>query len=206
MVFDWSLTIAGLGGEVNNHYLHLFISQSPFTAFTDSSLLLLSRLMIMDGSSYTRSGRGRGGISREPGGTRGRPLSRNKHWSANDSRGSTPNHSDSERWERGGHRGGGRGRGASRGAPRQFPNVSLRVNNSSRPEQQPMPQEEVHHEEVKPQVEEEEVNGLDEEMSEDDELDQPFQDIHEPELDTPEDREKFYQEVRFVCVYPFVET
>ncbi|KIM44074.1 hypothetical protein M413DRAFT_9323 [Hebeloma cylindrosporum] len=151
----------------------------------------------MDGSSYTRGGRGRGGIAREPGGTRGRPLSRNKHWSANDSRSSTPNHSDSERWERGGHRGGGRGRGAPRGSPRKFPNVSLRLNNSPKPEQQPVPHAEEHHDEEDPQVEEEEVNGdgHDEEMLEDDELDQPFQEIHEPELDNPEDREKFYQEL-----------
>lgn len=165
--------------------------------------------MTMDGSSYTRGGRGRGGIARESGGTRGRPLSRNKHWSANDSRGSTPNHSDSERWERGGHRGGGRSRGASRGAPRTFPNVSLRVNNLSRPEQQPVPQEEEHHDEEIPQAEEEDVNGEnghDEEMFEDDELDQPFQEIHEPELDNPDDREKFYQEVCFVYIYIFAET
>jgi len=181
--------------ENNNLYLYLFISHSPFT-FTDCRTFL-SRSMTMDGSSYTRGGRGRGSIARESGAIRGRPLSRNKHWSANDSRGSTPNHSDSERWERGGHRGGGRGRGASRGAPRKFPNVSLRVNNLSRPEQQPVPHEEEHHEDETPHVEED-VNGEDghdEEMFEDDEPDQPFQEIHEPELDNPEEREKFYQEV-----------
>src|SRR6266446_6531149 len=110
----------------------------------------------MDGSSYTRVSRGRGGIAREPGGTRGRPVSRNKHWSANDSRG-TLNHSDSDRWERGGHRGGGRGRGAPRGPPRTFPNVSLRVNRPSRPEQ-PVQHENEHHEEVAQQEEEEDDN------------------------------------------------
>ena len=172
------------------------------------SLTALSRSMTMDGSSYTRGGRGRGSIAREPGGTKGRPLSRNKHWSANDSRGSTPNHSDSERWERGGHRGGGRGRGAPRGAPRQFPNVSLRVNNLSRPEQQPVPHEEEHHEDETTHVEEDanEEDGHDEEMFEDDEPDQPFQEIHEPELDNPEEREKFYQEVCFLHIYLFAET
>jgi hypothetical protein len=110
--------------------------------------------------------------------------------------------------ERGGHRGGGRGRGASHGAPRKFPNVSLRVNNLSRPEQQPVPHEEEHHEDETPHVEED-VNGedgQDEEMFEDDEPDQPFQEIHEPELDNPEEREKFYQEVCLPYIYLFAET
>ncbi|KAF9552870.1 hypothetical protein CPC08DRAFT_822619 [Agrocybe pediades] len=171
----------------------------------------------MDGPLYTRGSRGRGGIMHEGGG-RGRPHSRNKHWSASDppSRTTTPNHSDSERWERGGHRGGGRGRGrgAPRGAPRTFPNVSLRVNHAQAPQQHhnrphfvqptiPLPQsEEAYVEEDQGDEEFEEEDAGDGEEHADEEVadeevagDALFPEIHEPVLETAEEREKFYQEL-----------
>ena len=166
----------------------------------------------MDGPLYIRGSRGRGGAVHEGGG-RGRPHSRNKHWSATDgtSRTTTPNHSDSERWERGGHRGGGRGRGIPRGSPRKFPNVTLRVNNTPATQQHrsfvqpPIQAPEPEPEGVQIEMEEEgaqeegdfdEEVGYDEEQVEEDVTQEPlFHEIHEPELETAEEREKFYQEV-----------
>ncbi|KAF8962842.1 SAC3/GANP/Nin1/mts3/eIF-3 p25 family-domain-containing protein [Flammula alnicola] len=158
----------------------------------------------MDGSSYTRAGRGRGGVIHDAGGARGRPHSRNKHWSATDggSRSSTPNRSDSERWERGGYRGGGRGRSSSRGAPRVFHNVSLRVNDSpSQQQRATMDSTPIHngetHDEVGVEGEEhEEDEFYDEEQVMEPEAEEPtHNEINEPELNSPEEREKFYQEL-----------
>ena len=162
----------------------------------------------MDASSYPRGTRGRGNITHDA--ARGRPHSRNKHWSAADSatRSNTPNHSDSERWERGGHRGGGRGRGAPRGVAPVFHNVSLRLNHSPshspQPRRAPVVRQPVHPPEVHEDVEIEEVQDQGDEFDvvEDDMAlgaetnSGAFAEIHEPELDSPEEREKFYQEVR----------
>src|ERR1700683_3073628 len=69
-------------------------------------------------------GRARGAGGHEPNG-RGR-QSKNKTWVAGGSRSgtSTPNHNESDRWERGGHRG---SRGRRTGRPRTFANASLVV-------------------------------------------------------------------------------
>lgn len=163
----------------------------------------------MDASSYPRGSRGRGNLTHDA--ARGRPHSRNKHWSAADSvvRTNTPNHSDSERWERGGHRGGGRGRGALRGVAPIFHNVSLRLNHpphSPQPQRTPVVRQPVHLPEAHEDVEIEEPQGEEDELyDEDDEIEPEaeaysgsFAEIHEPELDSPEEREKFYQEVRAV--------
>ncbi|PPQ97115.1 hypothetical protein CVT26_000597 [Gymnopilus dilepis] len=153
-----------------------------------------SGMATMDGPLHPRGGRGRGGAPVD-GGSRGRPHSRNKHWSATDGtpRSSTPNHVDSERWERGGHRASGRGRGAARGGGRRFPNVSLRVNNGPA-QQTATPPTQVHDTFTEDEAEEdheEEQQGAEEEEEEDE---YPHE-IHEPELNTPEEREQFYQEL-----------
>ncbi|KAF6752642.1 nuclear pore-associated protein [Ephemerocybe angulata] len=128
-------------------------------------------------------GRGRGGYSGDSGG-RGRPLSRNKQWVAGE--GSRPQappvaHTEGERWERGGLRGRGRGRGLSRGgAPvRKFPNATLRVSHSN-PAVAEVPTAP-----VAPQV------GIDD----DDDNDEPLPEIHEPVLETPEERNAFWQKL-----------
>jgi len=142
-------------------------------------------------SPFLRGSRGRGGLGHDG---RGRPLSRNKHWSATDgsrSQTHTPNNGDNERWERGGHRGGVRGRGYSRGAPR-FNNVSLRLDNS---QQQLMPQEVAEtiyvdlDEGLEAMGDEHTVNGDHSMEHEEEDL------IQEPELETQEERDKFYLEV-----------
>ncbi|KAF8151652.1 SAC3/GANP/Nin1/mts3/eIF-3 p25 family-domain-containing protein [Crassisporium funariophilum] len=164
----------------------------------------------MDGFSYPRGrGRGRGATTHDLGPGRERPLSRNKHWTPNDtgSRSNPPNHVDNERWERGGHRGGGRGvRGAARGAPRKFHNVSLRLNNHQRqpehntaPFNAPVQQEEEMHteEEGEEQEGEEEFYETQDnvEVVEQEQVTEPINEIHEPELETAEERERFYQEL-----------
>lgn len=123
----------------------------------------------------------------------GRPRSRNKIWAAGEggsrSGTSTPHHPDSERWERGGHRGGGRGsRGArglrgGRGVPK-FSNVSLRLAPPKNPS--PVDVEEMHGDDAHEAEHEIDVEEEQEEAGV----------IHEPELETQEEREQFYQEVR----------
>ncbi|KJA18922.1 hypothetical protein HYPSUDRAFT_44772 [Hypholoma sublateritium FD-334 SS-4] len=161
----------------------------------------------MDASSYPRGSRGRGNLSHDA--ARGRPHSRNKHWSAADSvaRTNTPNHSDGERWERGGHRGSGRGRGVPRGVAPIFHNVSLRLNHSPfhspQPQRTPVVQQPVHPPEVHEDVEIEGTHDEEDELYEEGDDIEPraetnsgsFAEIHEPELDSPEEREKFYQEL-----------
>ncbi|KAK2464989.1 hypothetical protein APHAL10511_003065 [Amanita phalloides] len=87
----------------------------------------------METIQHARGHRLRGTAQDEVAATR-RLYSRNKQWvaSENGSRTSTntTNHVDDERWERGGHRGGRGVRGVTRGT-RRFPNVSLRVKHSS---------------------------------------------------------------------------
>ena len=148
----------------------------------------------MEGPIFARGGRGRGGTIYDGSGGRGRPTSRNKHWSASEggSRTHTLNSTDSERWERGGYRGGGRGRGGRGNAPK-FHNVSLRLNNTPKqftsPDQPPqLPTDE---ESVYENVDQD-MNG---QVEEDEEDDGSGHVIQEPELDNPEEREKFYQEV-----------
>ena len=148
----------------------------------------------MEPPAFLRGGRGRGGIVHDSTGGRGRPLSRNKHWSALDggSRSHTPNIVDNERWERGGHRGGGRGRGQPRGAAPKFHNVSLRLNNT----RNHVPAPEVLSRPEQPQEDEDDGGTL---ANTDQDMD--FEDdgsghlIQEPELDSQEERDKFYQEV-----------
>lgn len=117
----------------------------------------------------------------------GRPsYSRNNHWVAGDSGQRTTSvnpsyHSDGERWERGGHRGGrgvrGTSRGGSRGGRGRFSNVSLRVNGASR---QGSATPDNHQENA---------------MESNESLEAP--EPEEPELETQEERDKFYQEVRW---------
>ncbi|KAG6844263.1 hypothetical protein H0H87_008299 [Tephrocybe sp. NHM501043] len=129
----------------------------------------------MDSVSHVR-GRGRGN---------GQAHSRNRHWVAADngqrSGSSTPYHSDSERWERGGHRGGHRGRGAPRGRSK-FSNVSLRVTSAPPPNQV---------DSLEP-----DTIFVDENMDEPDDVhveEQVLEQPEEPVLETAEEREKFYQ-------------
>ncbi|KAF9484566.1 hypothetical protein BDN70DRAFT_872349 [Pholiota conissans] len=157
----------------------------------------------MDPSSYTRGSRGRGGLNHDAAGLRGR--SKNKHWSAdgNSTRSSTPNHPDSERWERGGHRGGGRGRGTPRGTGKTFRNVSLRLNGPSQPSHTPVEQPiqvaspaNFGYVEEEPQADEDDgLYGDEEEAMEQEGEEGVLPLIHEPELETNEEREKFYQEL-----------
>ncbi|KAJ3510677.1 hypothetical protein NLJ89_g4539 [Agrocybe chaxingu] len=154
----------------------------------------------MDGPLFQRGGRARGTAPYDSGG-RARPHSRNKHWSAPDggSRSHTPNNSDSERWERGGYRGGGRGRGVTRGAP-NFHNVSLRLNQPTKPHSLAFVNEptefNAQEEDIDEIIDEGDQEAEEErEVEELGEEDEGFQEIHEPELDLPEEREKFYQEL-----------
>lgn len=116
-------------------------------------------------------------------GVSSRPHSRNKQWiNGQDSSGHS---SDAERWERGGghRRGRGRGRGSGRTAP-LFQNQHLTVPNG--------------HDGA--------LNGTDDEGGqsdahsangvEDDEPTAADPDPDDREFETPEEREKFYQEVR----------
>lgn len=105
--------------------------------------------------------------------TRGRGQPWNKHWSADvpsrtSSAGGGGGHSsDAERWERGGHKGGHGARGGTNRGGRRFPNASLRINHVAEEEQA---QEDVMEDQV--------------------EVPTP-----EKEAETPEERERFYQEV-----------
>ncbi len=143
---------------------------------------------------FARGGRGRGGIGHDG---RGRPQSRNKYWSSGGSTSHTPNNADSDRWERGGHLGGGRGRGP-RGTIPKFQNASLHLNNVA---PRPTPQDTV---EPNPRLEECHENEYGEEIvNEDYDMDSEGDDgsghlIQEPELETQEERDKFFQEV---CIF-----
>lgn len=112
-----------------------------------------------------------------------RAHSRNKQWVAPENGlrsnlNNTASHSDGERRERGGHRGGRGARGASR-AVRRFPNVSLHVNRN-------------------PAMLAEEGGASDAESAGPAVGDSDMEDAtgpEEPELESQEEREKFYQEV-----------
>ncbi|KXN83005.1 SAC3 family protein 1 [Leucoagaricus sp. SymC.cos] len=131
---------------------------------------------------------------------RGRPHSRNKQWTASggQSANSMSHGSDGERWERGGGRGGirsGRGRGRGMGGERggrKFPNQTLRNNNTVVRPTSFKPATQDAHTDVEGDMVD--VNHHDDEEGEDAD-DFEFPEIHEPELETQEEREKFYQEL-----------
>lgn len=112
-----------------------------------------------------------------------RSHSRNKQWVAPENGprsnvNNTSNNSDGERRERGAHRGGRGARGASRGI-RRFPNVSLHVKRS-------------------PAMLGDEIGASDSETAGPAVGDSDMEDAtgpEEPELESQEEREKFYQEV-----------
>lgn len=127
----------------------------------------------MEGAVNTR---GRGF---RPNGT-SRPPSKNRQWIAPGQEGPHASGSDSEKWERGGgpRRGGGRGRGRGRGIPpiSSLPSSHLAVIPSR----------------------EEPTNDTDDEgMTDVEDLESNVQEAEEAESEaqTPEEREKFYQEV-----------
>ncbi|PFH53647.1 hypothetical protein AMATHDRAFT_1283 [Amanita thiersii Skay4041] len=131
----------------------------------------------MEAVQHNRNFKGRGAMVQETGLVGRRPHSRNRQWVAgeNISRSSTPNHAEGERWERGGHRGGRGTRGTSRGM-RRFPNVSLHVKHSQNPND----------------------HGASDSENTGHGGDSDIEDgygIEEPELETAEEREKFYQEL-----------
>lgn len=119
-----------------------------------------------------------------------RSHSRNKQWVAAENGlrsnpNNTTNHSDGERRERGGHRGGRAARGGSRGM-RRFPNVSLHVNRS-------------------PAMLADEAGASDTESAGPAVDDSDMEDgtgPEEPELESQEEREKFYQEVLYFFKQP----
>ena len=137
----------------------------------------------MESIQHARTFRGRGATHDGAAGAR-RPHSRNKQWVAPENglrnSGTTANHPDSERWERGGHRGGGRGvRGTARNM-RRFPNVSLHVERN--PPASNMLAAGMNDTENAGSIlgdsDMEDTNGID-----------------EPEFENQEEREKAYQEV-----------
>ncbi|KAF9466728.1 SAC3/GANP/Nin1/mts3/eIF-3 p25 family-domain-containing protein [Collybia nuda] len=102
--------------------------------------------------------------------------SRNKHWVAGENSqrsGESMPHSDGERWERGGHRGGRGARGTTRGGRGKFTNVSLRTTRNA------------HNLAVNEESREEEDQSIEEDSAEQEAR----------SLETPEEREKFYQEL-----------
>lgn len=120
-----------------------------------------------------------------------RPHSRHRQWLApeNGPRGNlnnTTNHGEGERGGRGGYRGGRGARGTSRGM-RRFPNVSLHVKPN-------------------PAMPADDAGASDNETSFPIVGDSDMEDItgpEEPELESQEEREKFYQEVSYfnlVCL------
>lgn len=126
----------------------------------------------------------------------GRTHSRNRKWTANSGSKSTGHSADVERWERGGGlgRGGGRarsggGRGAGRGSGlerggRKFPNQTLWNH---------------HHANSKRVVQQEQEGAREADMLDGTQEDANFwfPEIDEPELETQEEREKFYHEACF---------
>ncbi|KAF9530689.1 SAC3/GANP/Nin1/mts3/eIF-3 p25 family-domain-containing protein [Crepidotus variabilis] len=156
----------------------------------------------MEGPISGRGGRGSGGVAQDGLGGRGRPYSRNKHWTPADagSRGHTPNHTDSERWERGGHRG-GRGRGFPRGGVPKFQNVSLRLNGTPKEFEAPTAEPQSFLEQMQqnlfdaPEVQDDYGMDSQEVFDVEAEDDGSGHIIEEPELDSAEEREKFYQEL-----------
>lgn len=137
----------------------------------------------MEAASHVRHSRTRGSGTHDS-----RLHSRNKHWvggeSGQRSGSSTPYHSDGERWERGGHRGGRGTRGVSRGGRGKFSNLSFRVSSTSQNERTEPSRE---GSTIDDHMEDAASENLEE-----------FIEPEEPLLETPEEREKFYQEVYFL--------
>lgn len=137
-----------------------------------------------------RNGRGRGTPNNDNSTGPSRPQFGNRRWVAPDSGSAktgaggsghsrTPSRAEGDRWERGGSRG-GRARGApSRGTTRRFLNATFDARPSGSREVTPNPVEE------EDQLDEEVLNLVED----------PTED---PDPETPEEREKFYQEVRYV--------
>ncbi|KAF8623868.1 hypothetical protein AX17_007270 [Amanita inopinata Kibby_2008] len=132
----------------------------------------------METAQHSRTHRTRG-ASLHDGVSGGRkPHSRNKQWVASENGlNSASSHVDGERWERGGHRGGRGTRGAGRGL-RRFPNVTLHVKRNPH---------------LSGDVGASDSESAGPVMGESDMED--VNDIEEPELETQEEREKFYQEL-----------
>jgi hypothetical protein len=104
------------------------------------------------------------------------------------------NHTDGERWERGGARGGQRGRGRGRGG-RKFPNQTLRNTATTAPKDL-TPTKEYD----APADAEEEMGYVQDDANEDlYATDFEFPEIEEPDFETQEERERFYQEVCRLC-------
>ena len=99
-----------------------------------------------------------------------RPHSRNKKWVAGQGEARSSHGSDTERWERGGHR-----RRGGRGRAHDQHGSHLTVPNGA-------------HEDGASATEDEHASG--------DSVHEEDHDEDEPVLETPEEREKFYQEVR----------
>jgi nuclear mRNA export protein SAC3 len=115
--------------------------------------------------------RGRGGASGAP--TRG--VSKNKHWTAEGSRSSPgPSGTDAPRWERGGHRGGRGSRGTYRGMSKRFNGTNIIPTASTT------------------------SNGTAESPDMDEDANEEYVQPEEPVLDSQEEREKFYKEVRWL--------
>lgn len=117
--------------------------------------------------------------------------SKNKQWIAGQgtitphSREGSTHHNDSERWERGGgiRRGRGRGRGSVQ------PSLHLSAS--------------VSHEEATSGAEDDGQDGVEADGMEDEGMaDDTEDDTEDKGLENPEDREKFYQEVRVSVLYP----
>jgi len=136
----------------------------------------------MDSASSFRRGKGRGTGSHDVNG-RGRPHSKNKTWVANSLRSgtNTPNFAENDRWERGGHRG---GRGKRTGRPQTSPYLNAPPVASYTPA-------------FGNAVGSREEEYTEEEYEEEMEEDELHEEIEEPVLDTPNARDKFYQEVRY---------
>ncbi|KAF5344851.1 hypothetical protein D9756_011184 [Leucocoprinus leucothites] len=157
-------------------------------------------------STYThgppRTTRG-GGVG---GGGGGRGHSRNRQWTANTGSSSTTgtgHGTEGERWERGGApgRGSGRGRGGPRGRGaipgRKFPNQTLRNNYSAKPTTTTttVAANVNSHQDMKEEDMFDATHHDDEEEEGDDAEEFEFPEIQEPEFETQEEREKFYQEL-----------
>jgi hypothetical protein len=137
-------------------------------------------LVAMESSSHVRASRPRGNSLHDTGPGGRQTHSRNKQWVAGESgqrSGTSTPHNDGERWERGGHRGGRGARGAARGGRGKFPNVSLRTTRN---------------------LDSATVNDHQEHEGEDQHNEEDIIEPEERSLETPEEREKFYQEVRVI--------
>jgi len=165
---------------VIDNYKRLFHIVYLFRSHTNYFGLFHCFHPAMEPAAHLRTTRTRGPGINDPAGGGRRPHSRNKQWVAIESDAPsgrrTPSHVDGERWERGGHRGGRGTRGIVRGGLHQFPNASLRIAHS-------LPNSSA------ATTDDEDNRGG--EGGEDEEN----YELEDQDPDTPEEREKFYQEV-----------